>query len=116
MLYRAGEFESWAHRMHDCTGLLRFAELAAPSTGALRLKIRYAEFCHARHCPMCQMRRSIGYRTRFLEFLPQTLSEHPNARWVFLTRTVPNMAVESLREALNGMNKAWNKFTQGMEF
>ncbi|HHQ9444033.1 TPA: protein rep, partial [Enterobacter roggenkampii] len=116
MLYRAGEFESWAHRMHDCTGLLRFAELADTSTGEISLKLRYAEFCHARHCPMCQMRRSIVYRTRFLEFLPQTLSEHPNARWVYLTLTVPNMPVESLREALKGMNKAWNKFTQRKEF
>lgn len=116
MLYRAGEFESWAHRMHDCTGLLRFAELADTSTGEISLKLRYAEFCHARHCPMCQMRRSIVYRTRFLEFLPQALSEHPNARWVYLTLTVPNMPVESLRESLKGMNKAWNKFTQRKEF
>ncbi len=42
MLYRAGEFESWAHRMHDCTGLLRFAELADTSTGEISLKLRYA--------------------------------------------------------------------------
>jgi len=56
------------------------------------------------------------YRSRFLEFLPQTLSERPNARWVFLTLTIPNVPVESLRESLKAMNKAWNKFTQRKEF
>jgi plasmid rolling circle replication initiator protein Rep len=115
-LYRAGEFEKWAHRMHDCTGLLRFAELADTTTGEISLKLRYAEFCHARHCPMCQKRREIVYRSRFLEFLPQTLSERPNARWVFLTLTIPNVPVESLRDALKGMNAAWNRFTQRKEF
>ncbi|WP_181851937.1 protein rep, partial [Klebsiella pneumoniae] len=115
-LYRAGEFEKWAHRMHDCTGLLRFAELADTTTGEISLKLRYAEFCHARHCPMCQKRREIVYRSRFLEFLPQTLSEHPKARWVFLTLTIPNVPVESLRDALKGMNAAWNRFTQRKEF
>ncbi|WP_162825267.1 protein rep, partial [Escherichia coli] len=72
--------------------------------------------CHARHCPMCHMRRSIVYRTRVLEYLPQTLSEHPNSRLVYLTLTVPNIHVESLRESLKGMNKEWNKFTQRKEF
>ena len=115
-LYRAGEFEKWAHRMHDCTGLLRFAELADTTTGEISLKLRHAEFCHARHCPMCQKRREIVYRSRFLEFLPQTLSERPNARWVFLTLTIPNVPVESLRDALKGMNAAWNRFTQRKEF
>ncbi|WP_162264879.1 protein rep, partial [Salmonella enterica] len=102
--------------MQDCTGLLRFVQVADTSTGEISLKLRYAEFCHARHCPMCQMRRSSVCRTRFLEFLPQTLSEHPNARWVYLTLTVPNMPVESLREALRDMNKSCNKLTQRKQF
>lgn len=116
LLFRAGEFESWAHRVHDCTGFLRFAEIANLETGEISLKLRYAEFCHVRHCPMCQMRRSFVYRSRFLEFVPKTLSEHPDARWIYLTLTVPNMPVESLRGDLQVMNKAWNKFVQRKEF
>lgn len=102
--------------MHDCTGLLKFAEIANTDTGEISLKLRYAEFCHCRHCPMCQKRREIMYRSRFLDYLPQTLSEHQGARWVFLTLTIPNTPVESLREALKAMNKGWNKFTQRKEF
>lgn len=116
LLFRVGEFESWAHRIHDCTGFLRFAELASLETGEISLKLRYAEFCHVRHCPMCQMRRSIVYRSRFLEFLSQIHSERSNARWVYLTLTVPNMPVESLREALREMNKAWDRFVKRKEF
>lgn len=116
LLFRVGEFESWAHRIHDCTGFLRFAELASLETGEISLKLRYAEFCHVRHCPMCQMRRSIVYRSRFLEFLSQSHSELSNARWVYLTLTVPNMPVESLRGGLKGMNKAWDKFVKRKEF
>lgn len=115
-LFAADEFEKWAHRMHDCTGLLKFAELVNTETGEISLKLRYAEFCHCRHCPMCQKRREIVYRSRFLEFLPQTLSEHQNARWVFLTLTVPNVPVESLRDTLSDMNKAWRRFTLRKEF
>lgn len=115
-LFASGEFEKWAHRMHDCTGLLKFAEFANTATGEINLKLRYAEFCHCRHCPMCQKRREIMYRSRFLEFLPQALSEHQGVRWVFMTLTIPNVPVESLREALKGMNKGWNKFIQRKEF
>ena len=56
------------------------------------------------------------YRSRFLEFLSQNHSELSNARWVYLTLTVPNMPVESLRDGLRGMNKAWDKFVKRKEF
>lgn len=115
-LFAAGEFEKWAHRMHDCTGLLKFAEIANTGTGEISLKLRYAEFCHCRHCPMCQKRREIMYRSRFLDFLPQTLSEHQGARWVFLTLTIPNVPVESLRDSLRLMNDGWKKLTKRKEF
>ena len=56
------------------------------------------------------------YRSRFLEFLSQNHSEQSKARWVYLTLTVPNMPVESLRDALKAMSKAWDRFVKRKEF
>lgn len=116
MLQGAGRFTRWAERMDDCANWLIYALMSCQDTGEVMLKLRNANLCHCRHCFICNWRRSLMYYARFLEFLPVVASEHPNARWVFLTLTVPNVPVESLRDALTAMNQAWQRFSQRKEF
>lgn len=116
LLYRAGEFEKWAQRMECCAGMLKFAEVLDKDTGEIRLRLRKADFCHCRHCLVCDWRRQLMYQARFLEFLPSLLKEYPKARWVFMTLTVPNVPVESLREQLKLMNLAWKRLIKRKEF
>lgn len=116
VLQSVGKFTRWAERMDDCANWLIYALMSCQDTGELMLKLRNANLCHCRHCFVCNWRRSLMYYARFLEFLPVIASEHPNARWVFLTLTVPNMPVEELGDALTAMNKGWNKFVQRKEF
>ena len=115
-LFRLNEFEKWAQRMSDCSGLLRFAEVADTKTGEITLKLRHAQFCHVRHCPFCSSRRQMIYRSRFLDFIPKVIEEHPNYRWVFLTLTVPNVPVVDLKKSLKDMSSAWNRFILRKEF
>lgn len=109
-------FERYAQRMSDCSGLLQFAWADNIETGETCLKLSKAQFCRVRHCPVCQWRRSLMWQARFYQSLPTIVQEHPKARWLFLTLTVRNMPVCELRDALQHMNKSWQRLIKRKEF
>lgn len=53
---------------------------------------------------------------RFKEQLPRIEQEHPKARWILLTLTVPNCPVNELRATLQAMNKGWQRLSQRKAF
>ena len=112
----AEEFERYAARISQCSGLLRFAWHPDPDTGEIRLRLREAIFCRVRHCPVCQWRRSLMWQARFYQSLPAIQQAHPTARWLFLTLTVRNCPVANLRDTLRGMNAAWKRLIERTEF
>lgn len=112
----AAEFERLAARVSACAGLLRFGWADDPDTGESRLRLREARFCRARYCTICQWRRSLMWRARFIRSLPAVLAEHPNARWLFLTLTVRNCQLDELRDTLHAMNAAWQRLIKRAEF
>lgn len=109
-------FERYAQRMSDCSGLLQFAWADNIETGETCLKLSKAQFCRVRHCPVCQWRRSLMWQARFYQSLPVIVQERPKARWLFLTLTVRNMPVSELRDALQHMNKSWQRLIKRKEF
>ncbi len=56
------------------------------------------------------------WQARFYQSLPVIVQEHPKARWLFLTLTVRNMPVCELRDALQHMNKSWQRLIKRKEF
>lgn len=112
----ASDFESYAARMEDCSGVLRFGWADDPDTGESRLKLRNAQFCRVRHCPVCQWRRSLMWQARFYQALPSIIEQHPKARWLFLTLTVRNCDIHDLGATLTGMNAAWQRLKDRKEF
>lgn len=112
----AAEFERLAQRIHQCSGLLIFADVPDPETGELVLRLREAHFCRVRHCPVCQWRRSLMWYARFQKALPEILGRYPNARWAFLTLTVRNCDITELRATISSMNAAWTRLTHRAEF
>jgi plasmid rolling circle replication initiator protein Rep len=104
-----------AERVSQCA-LDLFFDLRPDDDGVLHHKLASAAFCHWRHCPMCQQRRSLRNKARFLEALPGIEKAYPGARWLMLTLTVRNCPVEELRATITAMNKAWNRLTQRVEF
>lgn len=113
--------DSWAHlkkaeRMHLCSGVLEFGEIADEETGEVRFRLLKARFCRVRYCPICQWRRSLLWRAKFYQALPGIIAANPTSRFVFLTLTVENCRIEALRETLQSMSKAWNRFKLRKEF
>ena len=114
--YKQVGYERYAERMTECSRLLEFTFQREISTGELLLKLRNARFCRVRHCPVCQWRRSMMWRARFFQILPKLLEDHPKARFVFLTLTVRNCPLESLREVIEAMTKAWSRLVKRKQF
>jgi plasmid rolling circle replication initiator protein Rep len=116
-LYAAAvEFERYASRMADCSGLLRFGWSDNPETGETRLRLREAQFCRVRNCPVCQWRRSLMWQARFYQSLPKLVEAYPSARWVFLTLTVRNCSITELGSTLGAMNSAFKRLAARKEF
>lgn len=117
MLYAGNdEFERYAQRMAECSGMLRFAWITEKSTGESRLRLREAKFCRVRHCPVCQWRRSLMWKAKFLSAVPDLMREHPKARWIMLTLTVRNCGIGELRRTLQHMNKSWQRLKDRKDF
>lgn len=101
-------------RMRQCSGVLHFGWRQAEEGAKLRL--RRAQFCRVRVCPVCQWRRSLMWRARLYQALPSIIKANPQGRWLFLTLTVRNCYVPDLRETLQAMNKAWQRLLKRPEF
>lgn len=98
-----------AERMYDCGNYLVFKIKDS------RLKLYQAYFCKARLCPMCNWRRSLKIAFQNKKII-QTLNEREKVKWVFLTLTVRNVEGDKLKETMDQMTKAWNRFAGYAKF
>ena len=115
-LFEVQRFEKWAERMDGCAVSLGFGEAVDTATGEIKPKLINTNFCHCRHCQLCDGRRSLVRMNRFRQALPSIEQEHPKARWILLTLTVPNRPVNELRAQLKEMNAAWNRLRLRKQF
>ena len=106
-VYLGTQFDRLAGRIRGCSGFLGFGWSTDQDTGESRLKLRNAQFCRVRHCPVCAWRRALMWQARFYEALPAIIEEYPKARWLFLTLTLRNCDIHDLGETLRLMNSAW---------
>lgn len=114
--YRGTEFDKYATRMDFCSQLLDFKLTPEAYLGELKLKLSSARFCRVRHCPVCQWRRSLRWKAKAFQMLPKVVEEYPNHRWLFLTLTIKNCSITELKEALQHMNKSWQRLSQRKRF
>ncbi len=56
------------------------------------------------------------WQSRFYQSLPRIVAYYPDARWMFLTRTVRNCAIGELGEMLNRMTAAFQRLKARQEF
>ena len=102
-------------RMTKCSEWLNFM-MTADENGEVKMKLNNAFFCRVRHCPVCQWRRSLMWKARFLTALPEITAAEPSARWIFLTLTQRNCKVSDLKTTLQDMGKAWQRLIKRREF
>jgi plasmid rolling circle replication initiator protein Rep len=106
------EFEKYASRVMSCAGRLGFVPKSDKETGEIYLRLWEVFFCRVRSCPICQWRRSMMWKAKFYEALPQLIELYPKSRWLFLTLTVRNCDVAELRSKLNEMQVSWKRLVK----
>lgn len=104
------EFERYYERMSDCSTWLSFG---FNNNG---IKLKHANFCRIRHCPVCQWRKSLLWKSNMYVAYDEIKEKYPTHRWLFLTLTVRNCAIGDLRETLREMNLAWQRLIKRKEF
>lgn len=109
-LYAGSELATYADRIAVCSKLLEFA-LTTADTGEIVFRLQAARFCRVPRCPVCQWRRSLMWKARFIKALPAIMADYPAARWIFLGLTVRNCHLTELRDTLTLMNKAWKRLS-----
>lgn len=106
-LFRAAEKygqslpETRLRDLEECADVLWFLQDAE---GKRRLKS--ANFCRVRVCPMCNWRRSLKLFSQVSAITDAILVEK-KARFIFVTLTVQNVRGDVLRETIDKINKAF---------
>lgn len=114
-LYKDIGYDRYHERVTECSKWLEFA-LKASETGEMDFKLFSCYFCRVRFCPVCQWRKSLMWRARFLKAVPRIISDYPKSRYIFLTLTVRNCQPKELRQTVKLMNNAWNKLRHRKSF
>lgn len=110
-LFRAAEKyghslpETRLRDLEECADVLWFLQDAE---GKRRLKS--ANFCRVRVCPMCNWRRSLKLFSQVSAITDAILAEK-KARFIFVTLTVENVRGEVLRDTIDRLNKAFTYIT-----
>lgn len=81
-----------------------------------KIKLRQVNLCRLRHCPVCAWRKSMKWQARFKTALPLIEIEQPKIKWVFLTLTIKNCALENLRENIKLLNDSFKMMTRDKKF
>lgn len=109
-VYAASQFSRhrrYADRVEHCSQVIGFARDPPSGKHSPQLKLKMAWFCRVRHCPVCQWRRSMMWQARVYRALPRLIRDYPDVRFLFITLTVRNCPVNTLRSTLGLMGKAW---------
>ena len=80
---------SWSYRIKNCASNLWFTSI---SDG---MKLKRANFCRVRYCPMCSYRRSKINRARLFQVWSKISNKY---RFLFLTLTVKNVPLNIFRD------------------
>ena len=109
--YHLNGMESHARRVGMCSKVIGFKYVSNES-GECNLKLSSALFCRVRCCPICQWRRSLRWKAKARQALPDVLEDYPGYRWLFLTLTLKNCPIADLRETLTHINQSFRRLSQ----
>ena len=107
--------EKKAQRVRECGTYLAFELYEHLLTAEQRRKLKGANFCKVRWCPMCAWQKSRKYGGEVRSILTQLEALRP-VRYVFLTLTTRNVPLSELKTALKTMSRAFNRLTEMPEF
>lgn len=91
--------------LRHCSDVVIFLQDAAGNR-----KLKSANFCRVRVCPMCNWRRSMKLFSQVSAITDEILREK-KARFIFVTLTVRNVQGHELTDMINKMNQAFKYLT-----
>ena len=92
--------------LEDCASFLEFLRDTAQA-----MKLKRANFCKMRLCPMCSWRRSMKLFGQTARVAGEILDRYPKTRFIFVTFTVKNCSADDLKNTLKRMDKAFKYIT-----
>lgn len=102
-LYKlAGYDKKYIDRVEGCSTWLEFWQQGD------RMKLKRANFCHMRLCPICTARAAV-VRAKLLSRVMDAVQAEHGCQYFFLTLTIRNVPGNELKEALNQLTKAWDR-------
>ncbi|MBP9682640.1 MAG: protein rep [Bacteriovorax sp.] len=105
--YELSDLTRYGDLLKGCGGELCFEACEIVEHGK---KLKRANFCKIRTCPMCQWRKSLVVRSQTLDLVKAHFKEHPTDVPVMLTLTVPNVSGENLNRKIDEMGKGFKRF------
>jgi len=75
------------------------------------MKLKTADFCKARLCPMCNWRKSLKMFGQASRITERMLEEYPTTRFIFVTFTLKNCCADELENIINEMNEGFSRLT-----
>ena len=107
------EYQGLAIRVDKCADRLWFWECMESKEHSKKLKSGY--FCRHRLCVNCQWRKSMRQYHTSMELAREALRRRPTLKFVFLTLTMPNVALRNLSGAIDGLFESWRRLIQRKE-
>ena len=101
-------WEKRADRLHDC-GVHLWFNVYSDGNGGETMKIKHAESCRVRLCPLCTWRRSIKIQTHTHKIL-EAMQKEKEYAYILVTLTVPNVTADKLSDKITDMMKSWDRF------
>jgi len=102
-----------AHRVHECGSFLEFGFPILSSGGVGDPKLKLANFCYDRLCPMCGWRREKKIFSQVSAIMDQVYKDY---RFIFLTLTVPNCQPDDLSFTITYLMESWARFVRQKRF
>lgn len=98
--------ESRMQSLEECGDNLLFSIGADGSK-----KLKGANFCRLRTCPMCNWRKSLKLFGQVSRITDKTLEQAPTTRFIFATFTIKNCKANELTNTINRINQGFKDLT-----
>lgn len=106
-----GHAVEWIRALSSCGERLTFNK-----SGSHNLKLTQRQACRHRLCAICNYYLGVRSAIKFHQHLRKITTDNPDARWVMLTLTIPNVPIKKLSRELKAMSRAWHRLMQRKVF
>lgn len=104
-------YVKYSEMVLGCGSYLKFSHQEHIETKDTRERLKDADFCKFRFCPMCSWRRNININRELLVALSQ-IERYKRVSYLFLTLTVRNPSTEDLKATVKQMNQSFKRMSE----